>query len=98
MTEAVAAPVAAPRPAFGIGPDGTYTLFGQVLAFILGLITTFVFLPLVVVAALLYTRAETVFAENPSRARALVIWSWLSITVPVIVAGAVAGVLGATMG
>ena len=43
--------VAAPPLAFGIGPDGTYTRFGQVAAFVLGLLTTFVFLPLVVVGS-----------------------------------------------
>lgn len=97
MTEAVSAasvPASAPRPAFGIGPDGTYTRFGQVTAFILGLLTTFAFLPLVVVAALLYTRAETRFADDPARARTLVNWSWLSITAPVVIAIlAVAGML-----
>jgi hypothetical protein len=93
MTEAVSAPTAAPRPAFGIGPDGTYTRVGQVLAFILGLLTTFVFLPLVVVAALLYARAEIRYAEDPARARTLVNWSWLSITVPVVLAAIAAGVL-----
>ncbi|NKZ03622.1 hypothetical protein [Actinomadura latina] len=82
MTEAVPAP--APSLAFGIGPDGTYTRPGQAAAFVLGLITTFVFVPLVVVAALLYTRAETRFAEDPARARALVNWSWLCITIPVL--------------
>lgn len=90
MTEAVsgAVPASAPAPrlAFGIGPDGTYTRFGQVAAFVLGLLTTFAFLPLVVVGALLYARAETRFGEDPARARTLVNWSWLSITVPVLVA------------
>ncbi len=42
------------------------------------------------VAALLYTRAETRFAEDPARARALVNWSWLCITVPVVIAVAAA--------
>ncbi|GAA4233272.1 hypothetical protein GCM10022254_35370 [Actinomadura meridiana] len=85
MTEAVSAasvPVPAARPGFGIGPDGTYTRFGQVAAFVLGLLTTFVFLPLVVVAAKLYLRSEDVFAEDPARARKLANWSWVSITVP----------------
>lgn len=94
MTEAAsAASVPAPgaRPAFGIGQDGTYTRFGQVAAFVLGLLTTFIFLPLVVVAALLYTRAETRFADDPARARTLVNWSWLSITVPVALAVVGAG-------
>ncbi|XRQ12519.1 hypothetical protein ACN3XK_16975 [Actinomadura welshii] len=88
MTEAVSAasvPAAAPRLAFGIGPDGTYTRLGQIAAFVLGVLTMLAFLPLMVVAALLYDRAETVFAEDPARARRLVNWSWLSITVPVAV-------------
>lgn len=92
MTEAVSAaapvPASASGTAFGIGPDGTYTTFGQIAAFVLGLLTMFAFLPLVVVAALLYSRAETVFAEDPARARTLVNWSWLAITVPVVLAAA----------
>ncbi|MFD0687678.1 hypothetical protein [Actinomadura fibrosa] len=85
------------RPALGIGPDGTYTRTGQVFAFVLGLLTTFVFLPLVVVAALLYTNAENRFATNDVQGgRRLVIWSWLSITVlPLLVAGAIAVVVAA---
>ncbi|TDC66722.1 hypothetical protein E1200_16220 [Actinomadura sp. GC306] len=91
MTEAVSAvpgsaasvPPAAPRLAFGIGPDGTYTALGQAAAFVLGVLTMFAFLPLMIVAALLYTKAETVFPEDPARARRLVDWSWLCITVPV---------------
>ncbi|MEU8119332.1 hypothetical protein AB0C21_11570 [Spirillospora sp. NPDC049024] len=102
MTEAVsgAVPAAAPAPrlAFGIGPDGTYTRFGQALAFVLGLLATFAFLPLVVVAALLYTRAETRFGEDPARARTLVNWSWLSITAPVVIAIVTAAVLAALKG
>lgn len=97
MTEAVSAasiPAPSARLGLGIGADGTYTRLGQVAAFVLGLITTFVFLPLVVVAALLYTRAETRFAENPARARALVRWSWLCITLfPVLAAGAIGAVV-----
>lgn len=96
MTEAVSAPAAAPRLAFGIGPDGTYTRFGQTAAFILGLLTTFAFLPLVVVAALLYARAEVRFAEDPARARTLVNWSWLSITVPVVIAVVAGALVAAT--
>ena len=96
MTEALsAAPAPAPsaRLAFGIGPDGTYTRFGQLAAFFLGLLTTFVFLPLVVVAALLYTRAETRFATDPERSRTLVTWSWICVTIlPLAAAGAIAGV------
>ncbi|MFC4049122.1 hypothetical protein ACFOY4_05460 [Actinomadura syzygii] len=99
MTEALsAAAVPAPsrRFALGVGADGTYTRLGQVAAFVLGLITTFVFLPLVVVAALLYTRAETRFADDPARARVLVRWSWLCITLfPLLVAGAIAGLVAA---
>ncbi|TDD31921.1 hypothetical protein E1287_24750 [Actinomadura sp. KC06] len=85
MTEAVSA-ASVPAPvsgtAFGIGADGTYTRFGQVAAFVLGVLTMFAFLPLLVVAAMLYTRSETVFAEDPARARRLVNWSWISIAVP----------------
>ncbi|MWA03797.1 hypothetical protein F8568_026120 [Actinomadura sp. LD22] len=77
---------AAPRLAFGIGPDGTYTRIGQTFAFILGLLTTFAFLPLVVVGALLYTKAEGIFPADADRARRLVNWSWVSITVPVVLA------------
>ncbi|TDC81332.1 hypothetical protein [Actinomadura sp. 7K507] len=89
MTEAVLAasvPAAAPRLAFGIGPDGTYTRSGQAAAFVLGTLTMLAFVPLMVVAALLYTKSETVFAENPERARRLVNWSWISITAPVVIA------------
>lgn len=78
---------ALPRnPALGIGPDGSYTRPGQFFAFVLGLLTTLVFMPLTVLAALLYTWAEPRFATDPKRARVLVIWSWLSITVlPLVV-------------
>ncbi|MBO2462058.1 hypothetical protein [Actinomadura violacea] len=89
---------AAPRLAFGIGSDGTYTRFGQTAAFVLGLLTTFVFLPLVVVGALLYTKAERIFPADADRARSLVTWSWISITVPVIVAIAAVAVLVALKG
>ncbi|RKS77264.1 hypothetical protein BZB76_2642 [Actinomadura pelletieri DSM 43383] len=85
MTEAVSSasvPSPASSLAFGIGPDGTYTRSGQAAAFVLGVATMLVFFPLMVVAALLYTRAETVFPENPRRARSLVNWSWISIAVP----------------
>lgn len=81
---------AAPRLAFGIGPDGTYTRVGQTVAFVLGLLTTFAFLPLVVVGAVLYTKAEGVFPADAARARRLVNWSWISITVPVVIAVAAA--------
>lgn len=52
-----------------------------------------VFLPLVVVAALLYTRAETRFADDPARARALVNWSWLCVTAPIVIAAVAAALL-----
>ncbi|QKW38095.1 hypothetical protein HUT06_32215 [Actinomadura sp. NAK00032] len=91
-TAPIAAPSPAPSLAFGIGPDGTYTRVGQTAAFILGTFTMLAFFPLAVVAALLYTRAETRFAENPARARALVTWSWLCIGIPVAI-GAVIAVL-----
>ncbi|QXJ20990.1 hypothetical protein AGRA3207_001793 [Actinomadura graeca] len=86
-----AQPAPAARPALGIGPDGTYTLGGQIAAFVLGLLTMIVCLPLVVVAALLYTSAENRFAEHDlRRGRVLVIWSWLCITVlPLLVTGTV---------
>ncbi|GAA4314343.1 hypothetical protein GCM10023178_24050 [Actinomadura luteofluorescens] len=102
MTEAVsgAVPASAPAPrlAFGIGPDGTYTRFGQVAAFVLGLLTTFACLPLVVVGALLYTRAETRFAEDPARARTLVNWSWISIAAPVLIAAVAVAAVAAMKG
>lgn len=97
MTEtAPAASAPVPSLAFGIGPDGTYTRFGQAAAFVLGLLTTFAFLPLTVVAALLYTRAETRFAEDPARARTLVNWSWLCVTVPVVIAVAAGAAVALT--
>ncbi|CNF26818.1 Uncharacterised protein [Mycobacterium tuberculosis] len=90
------APAAAPAPAlaFGIGPDGTYTRGGQIAAFILGLFTMVVFVPLVVVAALLYTRAETRFAADPARARTLVNWSWACVGAPVALGAAISVVVG----
>ncbi|WP_030171012.1 hypothetical protein [Spirillospora albida] len=82
---------ALPRnPALGIGPDGSYTRPGQFFAFVLGLLTTVVFVPLTVLAALLYSWAEPKFATDPGRARVLVIWSWLCLTalpVAVVVLG-----------
>jgi hypothetical protein len=88
MTHSVsAAPApAAPKLAFGIGPDDTYTLSGQIAAFVLGVLTMLLFLPLMVTAALLYTKAETVFPHDADRARRLVNWSWISITAPVVLA------------
>ncbi|GGV30379.1 hypothetical protein GCM10010182_61960 [Actinomadura cremea] len=87
---------AVPRLAFGIGPDGAYTRLGQTIAFVLGLLTMFVFLPLLVVAALLYARAEDRFPNDPERARMLVNWSWISIVAPVAV-GAVIAVIVAVV-
>jgi hypothetical protein len=79
-----------PRPAFGIGPDGTYTRAGQVLAFLCGLWTMALFFPLLFPAAILYTRSEEVFQDDPGRARKLVQWSWLCITLaPATVAAVV---------
>ncbi|XVQ09219.1 hypothetical protein ACQP1W_42900 [Spirillospora sp. CA-255316] len=103
MTEAAPAPVPgsppataglpASRPAFGIGPDGSYTRGGQIIAFLCGLWTMVLSFPLLFVGALLYTKAEEVFKDDPARARTLVSWSWLSITVgPVIGAAVVTGV------
>jgi hypothetical protein len=89
---------AAPRLAFGIGPDGTYTRTGQTAAFTLGLLTTFAFLPLVVVGAVLYTRAEGIFPADADRARRLVNWSWVSITVPVVIAVAAGAAVAALTG
>ncbi|MGH3243113.1 MAG: hypothetical protein ACRDNL_22230 [Spirillospora sp.] len=85
MTEAfsvASVPATVSRPALGIGADGTYTRVGQVAAFVLGVLTMFAFLPLLIVAAMLYTHAESVFAENPARARSMVNWSWVCIAVP----------------
>jgi hypothetical protein len=87
MNEAAPTPLlayletAAPRTAFGIGPDGSYTRGGQVLAFACGLVTMAVFFPMLVPAALLYTRAEAVFQDDPDGARPLYVWSWLCVTV-----------------
>ncbi|MBE1530259.1 hypothetical protein [Actinomadura algeriensis] len=77
---------AAPRLAFGIGSDGAYTRLGQTIAFVLGLLTMLAFFPLLVVAALLYARAEERFKDDPERAHTLVNWSWMSVIVPVVVA------------
>lgn len=84
----VAAPVPAPFPpppaakrAFGIGPDGTYTRTGQILAFVFGLYSMLAFVPMVFLGAILYDRSEAHFPQNPKRARAMVRWSWLSLTV-----------------
>ncbi|MEU8346057.1 hypothetical protein AB0C74_30535 [Spirillospora sp. NPDC048832] len=95
-TAPFAVPSPAPVLAFGIGPDGTYTRLGQVAAFVLGTLTTLVFFPLAVAAAVLYTHAETRFADDPARARALVNWSWLCIAAPVVL-GSVAAVLVAAL-
>ncbi|MDL4819361.1 hypothetical protein [Actinomadura opuntiae] len=87
---------AAPRLAFGIGPDGTYTRGGQTAAFILGLLTMFAFLPLLIVGAMLYGRAEETFPADADRARRLANWSWISITAPVAI-GIVLGVVVAAL-
>jgi hypothetical protein len=89
MNEAAPAPapfsnpyeVAGPVRGLGIGPDGTYTQGGQILAFLAGLWAMVLFFPALVAGALLYTKAEEVFVKDPIRARTLVLWSWLSITV-----------------
>ncbi|MQY06330.1 hypothetical protein [Actinomadura macrotermitis] len=86
----------APRPGIGIGPDGSYTRRGQALAFLCGLWAMIVFLPLLVLGALLYTRAEERFPQDPDGARRLVLWSWLSLTVlPLAPAAVVAGITAA---
>ncbi|MFC5747020.1 hypothetical protein [Actinomadura rugatobispora] len=104
MNEAAPAPGALPvasagptasHPAFGIGQDGTYTRTGQVLAFLAGLWTMVLFFPLLFVGAILYTKAEEVFKDDPARARKLVSWSWLSVTVAPVLAVAV--VIAATL-
>ncbi|WP_131741107.1 hypothetical protein [Actinomadura roseirufa] len=84
-------PVRPARPGPGIGADGSYTLPGQIAAFVLGLLTTLLCPPMAVVAALLYTRAEERFAAgDPGRARRLVVWSWLSVTVlPLALTGSI---------
>jgi hypothetical protein len=94
MSEAAPAPIpayasataAVPRLAPGIGPDGAYTRGGQIVAFLFGLWTMVLFFPLLFPGALLYTRAEERFEQSPDRARTLVMWSWLSITVAPLVA------------
>ncbi|WP_242905569.1 hypothetical protein [Actinomadura terrae] len=74
-------PAASDHLALGVGADGTYTLGGQVAAFLLGVLTMLLFFPLIVVAALLYTRAEERFASGEvERGRRLVTWSWVCIT------------------
>ncbi|HEY8480906.1 MAG TPA: hypothetical protein VIL71_13855 [Spirillospora sp.] len=84
MKVAASVSTAAPRLAFGIGPDGAYTRSGQVIAFVLGVLTMVVCMPLMVAAALLYTKAETVFPHDPGRARTLVNWSWACIAAPAL--------------
>ncbi|GAA2439061.1 hypothetical protein GCM10010191_62970 [Actinomadura vinacea] len=95
MSEAAPAPgslhqpkIAAPSYGFGVGPDGAYTRTGQVLAFLAGLWTMVLFFPLLFPGALLYARAEEVFEQDPARARTLMLWSWLSITVAPLFGGA----------
>ncbi|MFI0449593.1 hypothetical protein [Actinomadura sp. 6N118] len=78
----------------GIGPDGSYTRGGQVVAFLLGLWTMVLFFPLLVVGAMLYARAEEVFEANPGKAKKMVLWSWLSISVlPLIPAVVIGGAM-----
>ncbi|GLW65527.1 hypothetical protein Arub01_37710 [Actinomadura rubrobrunea] len=84
---------ASPRLGFGIGTDGSYTRGGQVLAFALGLWTMLAFLPLLFVGAILYTRAEERFAEDPQGARRLVTWSWLCVSVLPLVPVAIGAVV-----
>ncbi|WP_442778628.1 CoA transferase, partial [Actinomadura sp. WAC 06369] len=79
----------------GIGPDGTYTRLGQTVAFVLGLLTMVAFFPCLFVSALLYARAEERFADDPERARTLVNWSWIGITVPVAAGAAAAAIVAA---
>ncbi|MFI0355114.1 hypothetical protein [Actinomadura sp. 9N407] len=98
MTEAApAAPFPAyaltPRLAPGIGPDGTYTQAGQIVAFLCGLWAMVAFFPMLVLAALLYTWAEDGFARDPERSRKLVIWSWLCVTVGPIVGALVTAIV-----
>ncbi|MEW2354472.1 hypothetical protein [Spirillospora sp. NPDC029432] len=79
-----------PRRAPGIGPDGTYTLGGQIVAFLLGLYAMVVFFPALIMAALLYTWAEGRFERDPAGARTRVIWSWVCVSAGPIVGLAVA--------
>jgi hypothetical protein len=94
MSDVAPAPAPFPAPpaarrAPGIGTDGTYTRLGQVLAFIFALYSMFAFVPMVFLGAILYDRSEAHFAQNPKRARTMVIWSWLSITVLSTLCGAI---------
>lgn len=95
MNEAAPAPLSSPaftgtpRPAFGIGPDGTYTRKGQALAFLCGLLTMALFFPLLFPGAILYSKAETAFPDDPDKARRLVGWSWLCVTLAPLTAAAV---------
>jgi hypothetical protein len=99
MNEAAPTPLlayletATPRAAFGIGPDGSYTRKGQALALACGIVTMVLFFPMLVAGALLYTRAEAVFQDDPDGARPLYTWSWLSITVAPVVLGPAAFVV-----
>jgi hypothetical protein len=88
-------PPPAARRAPGIGPDGTYTRLGQVLALLFGLYSMIAFVPMVFLGAILYDRSEAHFPQNPKRARTMVIWSWLSITVLSTLGGAL--ILGLIM-
>lgn len=83
MTEAAPAPAPAaafaPLRAPGIGPDGSYTRRGQIVAFAVGLLAMFGFFPGLIAGAVLYTRAEERYDRDPGSARKLVRWSWLSL-------------------
>ncbi|WP_192809783.1 hypothetical protein [Actinomadura rudentiformis] len=93
MSAAAPTAPATPRPGLGIGPDGSYTRGGQIAAFLLGLWAMIVFLPLLVVGAMLYTRAEEIYPTDPGRASSLVTWSWVSISVfPPLAAGLVGAI------
>ncbi|WP_285699453.1 hypothetical protein [Actinomadura sp. NBRC 104412] len=105
MTDAASAPTPIPGPhstpytapgprlAAGIGPDGTYNSGGRFLAFLAGLWTMVAFFPLLFVGAVLYTKAEEIWPQDPERARRLVVWSWASVTwMPLVCAAVVTGV------
>ncbi|MFG2003490.1 hypothetical protein ACGFNU_30455 [Spirillospora sp. NPDC048911] len=76
-----AAPTAPASLGLGIGPDGTYTRGAQVVAFLLGLWTMIAFFPLLFPGAILYAKSEETFEANPGRARTMVLWSWLCVSV-----------------
>ncbi|WP_433329823.1 hypothetical protein [Spirillospora sp. CA-294931] len=91
---APAAPASTPAPSgygLGIGPDGTYTPAAQVVAFICGLWTMVLFFPFLILGALLYTNAEPAFESDPRRARKMMLWSWLSVSLLPLLAAAIVG-------